>query len=492
MAMMDSRVEDQTEAATGRNRRVAITYDAFISYSHAKDKSIATALQSVAQKLGKPWYHRRALRLFRDDTSLSATPHLWPSIEHALSQSRFLILLASPQAAVSRWVGQEISYWLGHNDPDTVLIALTEGQLDWDEATGDFRWSDATPLPTALRNRFAAEPRWIDLRPYREVSVPRGFEFEGLAADFAAAIRRIPKEDLLSQEVRQQRRVMTLTWAAVTALIVLLAATAWQWQETRRQRNEAQFQRNKARVQLVAARARRAEAEASTPDDIARAAALGLASIALAREKHLPTEADAIEAARNALNRLPLEILSYGGPSGYPLWSLAALPDGGVASGGSDGKVKLWPRGGMGEPVVLVHEKKRNDDVRGLAVLPDGRLASGDTDGTIKLWPKDGIGVPAVLSHGYPVTSLVVLADGRLASAGFDFKIKIWPKEGVGDPLVLIHGGAPARSLVALADGRLASAGDDGNIKIWPKEGTGDPLVLSHGSPISSLALLPD
>ena len=57
-------------------------YAAFVSYSHAKDKPIAAALQSVVQKLGKPWYRRRALRVFRDDTSLSATPHLWTMIEH--------------------------------------------------------------------------------------------------------------------------------------------------------------------------------------------------------------------------------------------------------------------------------------------------------------------------------------------------------------------------------------------------------------------------
>jgi hypothetical protein len=35
---------------------IMATYDAFISYSHAKDKLIAAALQSVVQKLGKPWY----------------------------------------------------------------------------------------------------------------------------------------------------------------------------------------------------------------------------------------------------------------------------------------------------------------------------------------------------------------------------------------------------------------------------------------------------
>ena len=110
-------------------------YDAFISYSHAKDKPIAAALQSVIQKLGKPWYRRRGLRVFRDDTSLSATPQLWPSIEQALAQSRYLLLLASPEAAASPWVGKEVEYWLAHKSADTLLIGVTDGTLDWDEQT---------------------------------------------------------------------------------------------------------------------------------------------------------------------------------------------------------------------------------------------------------------------------------------------------------------------------------------------------------------------
>jgi hypothetical protein len=47
--------------------------------------------------------------VFRDDSSLSASAHLWPSIEQALSQSHFLILLASPEAATSRWMGPEVA-----------------------------------------------------------------------------------------------------------------------------------------------------------------------------------------------------------------------------------------------------------------------------------------------------------------------------------------------------------------------------------------------
>jgi TIR domain len=227
--------------AIGQDSLSPVVYDAFISYSHAKDKPIATALQSVVQKLGKPWYRRRALRVFRDDTSLSATPHLWPSIEQALGQSRFLIVLGSPEAAASRWVGQEIAYWLDRNSADTVLIALTEGELDWDQAAGDFHWSEATPLPAALKNRFAAEPRWVDLRPYRDDTAPKGIEVMALGADFASAIRGIPKEDLSSEEVRQQRRARTLAGAAVTLLVAFLIAAGWEWDQARLQRNEASF-----------------------------------------------------------------------------------------------------------------------------------------------------------------------------------------------------------------------------------------------------------
>jgi MTH538 TIR-like domain (DUF1863) len=83
-------------------------YDAFISYAHAKDKSVALPLQSLMQTLGKPWYRRRMLRVFRDETSLSANPKLWSSIENALSESRYLVLLVSREAAASHWVNPEV------------------------------------------------------------------------------------------------------------------------------------------------------------------------------------------------------------------------------------------------------------------------------------------------------------------------------------------------------------------------------------------------
>ena len=202
-------------------------YDAFISYSHAKDKPIAAALQSAIQKLGKPWYRRRALRLFRDDTSLSATPHLWPTIEQALGQSRFFLLLASPEAAASKWVNKEVGYWLEHNSIDTLLIGLTDGELAWDDAAGDFAARETCRCRRLWRSGFrASRSGWICALIARGQSVgsKRDAKFTELAADFAAAIRGMPKEDLLSQEVRQQRRALTLAWSAAASLLILAAA----------------------------------------------------------------------------------------------------------------------------------------------------------------------------------------------------------------------------------------------------------------------------
>jgi tetratricopeptide (TPR) repeat protein len=233
--------EAPTESVPGpRDQTAATLYDGFISYSHAKDKALASALQSAMQRLGKPWYRRRALRMFRDDTSLSASPELWGSIEQALGQSRFLILITSPEAATSPWVDKEVAHWLEHNGLSRLLIALTDGELVWNEAAADFYWSETTPLPPSLRGRFASEPFWIDLRPHRDTASPHDAKFADLAADFAATIHGRPKEDLLSQELRQQRRALRLALSAVAALVLFLALAGWQWTVARAQRNRAE------------------------------------------------------------------------------------------------------------------------------------------------------------------------------------------------------------------------------------------------------------
>ena len=101
-------------------------YDAFISYSHAADGNLAPALRVGLERLAKRWNRRRALRVFHDQTGLAATPELWPTIQRALDDSRFFVLLASPEAAQSHWVGQEVGQWQASRRPQPERHHFTD------------------------------------------------------------------------------------------------------------------------------------------------------------------------------------------------------------------------------------------------------------------------------------------------------------------------------------------------------------------------------
>jgi TIR domain-containing protein len=77
-------------------------YDAFLSYSH-DDRAVATGIQKGLHRIGRRLGQLRALRVFRDDTDLEASPDLWGKITHAMDGARYLIVVLSPQAVASQW-----------------------------------------------------------------------------------------------------------------------------------------------------------------------------------------------------------------------------------------------------------------------------------------------------------------------------------------------------------------------------------------------------
>ena len=426
-------------------------YDAFLSYSHAADGKLAPALQTALHRLAKPWYRRRALHVFRDKTSLSATPSLWPTIVDALAASAHFILLASPDAARSRWVQQEVRWWLQHRSPRTLLIVLTDGTLVWDDGVRDFDLLQTDAVPTPLMGAFDTEPLWVDLRWARGEShlSPKDPRFQDGVADLAAPLHGRPKEDLIGEDVRQYRRAMLLARAGVATLAILAVLLAGSTMFAWLQRNEATVQRdaaaNEARVRATAqadAEMRRAEAERQQRIATSRELAMGATtqlsvnpelSVLLAAEgvSSYPSS-QAKTALREAIGRSHLRATLHGHQAG--VISAAFSADGTrIVTSGADRVARLWDAS-TGQTLSELPATTSRGFMA--AFSPDGtRVVTAGDDGQAQLW--DAI-------HGLPLTALGAPSD-TVRHVGFS-------RDGTRFATVSLDG--PAR-IWAAADGQL-------------------------------------
>lgn len=235
-------------------------YAAFISYSHAADGQFAPALQRGMQRLAKHWRQRRALEVFRDETGLAVNPDLWRSIVTALDASEWFVLLASPLAAGSTWVGQEIEHCARTKGTDRIVVVVTDGRLAWDAEAGDFT-ADSTAAHPALRGLFDAPPRQVDMswaKGDTDLTL-RNSRFREQVAEIVAPMRGLSTHDLVAEDARQQRRTGRVVRFAVASLVVLaLGATAASVAAVANQREAAQERAVAEDQQAVAEREARA------------------------------------------------------------------------------------------------------------------------------------------------------------------------------------------------------------------------------------------
>jgi WD40 repeat protein len=453
-----------------------VPYDAFISYSHAADGLLAPRLQEGLQRFAKPWWRRRALHVFRDDTGLSANPGLWSSITAALDESEYFVLLASPDAAQSTWVNREVEYWKTHNDPAKILPVVSGGAWVWDAAAGDFDPVLSTAVPAALVGVYAEEPRHIDMRWARDEAQLdlRNGRFRDHVADLAAPIHRMAKDDLAGADVRQHRRTVRTAWAAVIALVVLavasgVAATAAASNAARAQRNQAAARRardesdyqrivaqsrdlkhgNRTRALLLAVEARHER------DDTQSRGAL-LAAL-LDDPRFLGSIADdSSRLPENSVCTLgPSPIAVTGGRDGTiafvdlaqrrHLGTPLALTD-------ADGQARLAAAGGVagvcsadGSVVLAVSADGRfwridpeahavsgeatdiGEPLNSVDVSPDDRLAAfGTTKGHVILVPLDGTSARRQLESGTDIVAAAFSTDGATLATSTRDQILLW------------------------------------------------------------------
>lgn len=310
-----------------------MSYNAFISYSHTADDTLAGALQSALHRFAKPWYQLRALHIFRDQTNLAVNPALWSSIRDSLDQSQFFILLASPEAAASPWVEKEAEYWVGRNGPSHILIVLTGGTLQWDKSTVAFTSESTNALPPSLLRSFPEEPLFLDLRWAREgaprlrLREPR---FHEAILQLASTLHNRPKDELDGADIRLQRQTR---WVAASVLIAVFLIGIFALRQT--------LWGRKVSVQNFAASlaASSTTVLAESPDRAREAALLAIES------NRLNPSFEGAQALRAAVSLLPAAAQFYpphDSDPGERIRDLALSPDGAsLAVARDDGSTQL-------------------------------------------------------------------------------------------------------------------------------------------------------
>jgi len=138
-------------------------YRYFISHA-SEDLALAMRVREGLQSFNKSWKSFRATTVYLDETNLPANADIRASIEVALRNSEYFVLLASPAAANSPWVRREIEAFLESNAADRLIIVLASGSLVWLNGLQGVDWERTTALPRDLPARtFAREPKYVDL-----------------------------------------------------------------------------------------------------------------------------------------------------------------------------------------------------------------------------------------------------------------------------------------------------------------------------------------
>jgi len=204
-------------------------YTAFLSYSHADARwaqwlhrrletyRVPSRLVGTAGPDGP--IGPRLGTIFRDRDELPTSGDLSATIREALSDSAALIVVCSPAAARSRWVGSEVQAFQALGRGDRIACFVVDGEPGASDAAACF----PMPLTAPDAEGIIHEPLAADARP-------QGDGRERAFLRLVAGLLGVSYDVLARREAQhRQRRLLAITAASVVgmAIAIGLAATAW-------------------------------------------------------------------------------------------------------------------------------------------------------------------------------------------------------------------------------------------------------------------------
>ena len=114
---------------------MTLTYGAFISYRHlpadiAAAKAVQRALETyrIPGDIRKRTGRKKLNRCFRDQDELPLADDLGSSIEKALRDSEWLVVICSPDLPESKWCLREVDYFISLGRRDRIIPVLISGE----------------------------------------------------------------------------------------------------------------------------------------------------------------------------------------------------------------------------------------------------------------------------------------------------------------------------------------------------------------------------
>lgn len=195
-----------------------IHYDAFISYRHNRvDEYVAKTLQEMLETYVVPENVKdninkdKISRIFRDQDELPLSDNLGGSIENALKNSEYLIVIASPSYRESKWCMKEIDTFIKLHGYGKIIVVLTEGTT---------QESFPPQLLSADTEPFASDVRGKDF-----VEISKKLKSEHVRV--AASLLGVPYESLRQREQERimLRKMKIASYAALGLGAIALLAT---------------------------------------------------------------------------------------------------------------------------------------------------------------------------------------------------------------------------------------------------------------------------